>query len=67
MSHIKNYKIEEYTIQKQELSAVKYLSIEEMEEINKKKDMNYTFTNKKDFEKTIEILKQKRKDLKIKK
>ena len=62
-----NYKIEEYTIQKQELSAVKYLSIEEMEEINAKKDMNYTFTNKKGFEKTIEILKQKRKDLKIKK
>lgn len=57
-----NYKIEDYTIQKEELSELKYMSLEEMEDIREKQDVNYTFVNWDKFDEIIEILKEKRKE-----
>ena len=58
-----NYKIEDYTIQKEEVSDLKYISIEEMEELKKNNDNNYTFTSWKNIDKVIEFLKEKRQNL----
>lgn len=38
-----NYKINEYTLQKDEVAEVKYVSIEDMENLKKNDDTNYTF------------------------
>lgn len=54
-----NKKIEEYVIQEDELSEIKYISIEELET----NDEEYTFANSEYFKKVIEILKEKRKEL----
>lgn len=58
-----NYKIEDYTMQKEEVSDLKYIPIEEMEKIKKNNDENYTFVNwdKDKFDEIIKMLKQKRK------
>lgn len=62
---IVNYKIEDYVLQKEEVSEIKYVSIEEMEAIKKRNDYNYTFCNwnEEDFYKEIELLKAKRKGI----
>ena len=59
-----DYKIQDYTIQKEELSELKYISIEEMEELKKQNDENYTFTKWDKFDEIILMLKQKREELK---
>ena len=56
-----NRKISEYIIQEEELSELKYISIEELEKVIENKDEKYTFSKSEYFEKLIEILKEKRK------
>lgn len=57
-----NYMISDYTIQKEELQDLQYLSIEEIERLKKEENPNYTFINWGEYyDKIIEILKQKRK------
>ena len=58
-----NYKIEDYTMQVEEVSDLKYMTIEEMEDAYNNNDENYTFTGWKDFTETIEYLKNKRKEM----
>ena len=58
-----DYKIEDYTMQKEEVSDLKYITIEEMEEAFNKKDENYTFIGWPDFEEVVKYLKNKRKEL----
>ena len=53
-------------IQKEELTNLRYISIEEMERIRKENNENYTFTNWKNFDEIIEYLKEKRELIKIK-
>lgn len=57
---------ENFKIQKEEVNAVKYYSIEELEEIRKKDDKNYIFCNwdEKSFNKQINLLKDYRNKLK---
>ena len=61
-----NYKLEDYTLQKEEVSEVRYYTIEELEVAKKVNDSNYTFCNwdNEDFNKEIELLKNKRKEIK---
>lgn len=61
-----DYKIEDYILQKDEVAEVKYATIEEMEQIKKNNDLNYTFCKwaDEDFYREIEILKKKRKCVK---
>lgn len=54
-----NYRISDYTIQKEELSELKYITLEELEEIEKNKDENYTFS-KRDISNIIEYLYRER-------
>ena len=42
---IVDYKIEDYILQKEEVDEVKYITIEEMENIKKNNDKNYTFSD----------------------
>lgn len=58
-----NYQLEDYQIQKEELSEVKYFSIEEMEEMKKRNDLNYTFVKWNDFEEKVKFLKKRRESL----
>lgn len=60
---IVDYKIDDYKLQKEEVAEVKYFTIEEMEQIKKNNDLNYTFSkwDDEDFYREIEMLKQKRK------
>ena len=60
-----NYKIEDYTMQKEEVSDLKYISIEEMEKIKKNNDENYTFIKWNNFDSIILMLKEKRNKIKI--
>ena len=62
-----DYKIEDYILQKEEVAEVKYFIIEEMEQIKKNNDLNYTFSKWEDddFYREIEILKQKRESILI--
>ena len=60
-----DYKLEDYTMQPDEVSDLKYITIEEMEEAYKHKDNNYTFINWKDINKKIEKLKEMRNALKL--
>lgn len=53
-------KIEDYTIQKEELSDLKYITIEEMKKIKEKNDTNYTFVKWKNFDQIISFLEEKR-------
>ena len=54
-----NKKIEEYVIQEEELSEVKYISVEELENVIKNKDERYTFSKSEYFEVLMKILKEK--------
>ena len=58
-----NYKINEYTIQKEELSKIKYITLEELEEIIKNKDDNYTFSKRDYMKKILEYLYKRRKEI----
>ena len=60
-----NYKINEYKLQKDEVAEVKYVSIEDMENLKKNDDTNYTFCNWKEneFYNEINVLKNKRKEI----
>lgn len=57
-----NKKIEEFTIQQEELSELNYISIEELERIVQEKDTNYTFHNSLYMERLIPVLKKKREE-----
>lgn len=61
-----HYKLEDYTMQEEEVCNLKYMSIEEIEEARKKQDENYTFPfwDTEKFENTIKFLKSKRESLK---
>ena len=60
-----NTKIEEFVLQKNEVTEVKYVTIEELEKIRKNNDTNYTFTfwQEESFQNDIKMLKQKRKEI----
>ena len=62
---IVDYKIEDYVLQKEEVSEVKYVTIEDMELIKRNNDSNYTFCNwdDEDFYREINLLKNKRKQI----
>ena len=57
-----DYKEDDFVLQKEEVNAVKYYTIEELEEIRKKYDKNYTFCNwdEAGFNKQIQLLKEYR-------
>ena len=52
---------DEQSEREEELSELKYISIEELEKVIENKDEKYTFSKSEYFEKLIEILKEKRK------
>ena len=56
-----NYKIEDYKLQKEEVAEIKYVTIDEMEQIKKNNDLNYTFCkwDDEDFYKEMNMLKEK--------
>lgn len=54
-----NKKIEEYVIQEEELSELKYISIEELEKVIENKDEKYTFSKSEYFGILMKILKEK--------
>lgn len=58
-----NYEIEEYTMQKEEVSDLKYISIEEMMAAKCANDKSYTFVRWDNFDEVIKMLKQKRKEI----
>ena len=60
-----DYKLEDYILQKEEVAEVKYFTIEELEEIRKNNDSNYTFCNwsTEDFKREIDKLKSKRREI----
>jgi len=58
-----NYKINDYTMQKEEVSGLKYVTIEEMEKAYDTQDETYTFIGWKDFDEVIKYLKNKRKEM----
>ena len=60
---IVDYKIEDYKMQKEEVSDLKYISIEEMKEAKKNNDDSYTFVKWKNFDEVINMLEDKRKNL----
>lgn len=57
------YKIEEYKVQKEEVNAVKYITIEDMIKANKEKNMDYVFSKWDTFDRHIDLLKRKRNEL----
>ena len=64
-----DYDISEYTLQKEEVAEVKYVTIEKIEEEVKQKNPNYTFSSwdNESFNENMELLKSKREEvLKIK-
>ena len=60
-----DYKIDEYILQKDEVSEVKYVTIEDMELAKKNNDINYTFCNwsEQDFYREMNLLKNKREEI----
>lgn len=59
------FKIDDYILQKEEVSEVRYVTIEDLELAKKRNDLNYTFCNWNDnqFYKEIQELKDKRKEI----
>ncbi len=57
-----DYKIEDYTKQEEEVSDLKYITIEEMEKAYENKDANFTFIKWKNVDNVIEMLKEIRKE-----
>lgn len=60
-----NTKIDEFILQRDEVSEVKYVTIEEMEEIRRNNNTNYTFTawDEQSFKNDMELLRKKREEL----
>ncbi len=60
-----DYDLKDFILQKEEVSDVKYVTIEEMESRKKNNDSNYTFCiwNDKDFYREMNLLKEKRKEI----
>lgn len=58
-----DYNINDYTIQKEELSELKYITLEELEEIVKNKDENYTFSKRSYMQNIIKYLYEERSNL----
>lgn len=58
-----NYKIDEYTMQKEEVIDLKYITIEEMEIAKKNDDKSYTFVDWENADEVLTYLKNKRKEL----
>ena len=63
-AEVVNHKIEDYTMQEEEVSDLKYISIEEMEDAIKNNDESYTFTKWNNIAEVISILKFKREYIK---
>lgn len=61
-----DYKEKDFVLQKEEVKRVKYYTIEEIEDIRKKDDKNYTFCdwNEEGFSKQISLLKEYREKIK---
>ena len=55
-----DYKIEEYTMQEEEVSDLRYISIEEMEELKEQNNQDYTFVKWDTFDEKISMLKKMR-------
>ena len=55
-----DYNIEEYTMQPEEVSDLKYMTIEEIEQIKNNNDENYTFVKWRNFDENMQFLKKKR-------
>ena len=60
-----DYKIEDYTIQKEEVSNLKYITIEEMEKALENKDEKYTFIKWNKIDEVIQELKKLRNNLNL--
>lgn len=60
-----NHKIDDYILQEDEVSEVKYVSIGEIELDRRNKDIKYTFSNwsNEDFDREMTLLKNKRKEV----
>lgn len=58
-----DYKIDDYKIQKEELSELKYISLEELEDIVKKQDDNYTFSNRSYMTRLLKYLYKERSNI----
>lgn len=60
-----NYKEDDFVLQKEEVNAVKYYTIEELEDIRKSDDKNYTFCNwdEEGFNKQMKLLKEYRNNI----
>ena len=60
-----NYKIDEYKLQEEEVTEVKYFTIEEIELAKENNDLNYTFCkwDNESFYKEMKFLKMKRKQI----
>lgn len=60
-----DYKIEEYVLQKEEVSDVRYFTIERMEMLRNDRNPKYIFNkwSNKNFNREIELLKNKRKEI----
>lgn len=54
------YKIEEYNIQKEEVKALKYITIEEMIKAKEERKKEYVFTKWNTFDRHIKLLKKQR-------
>ncbi len=55
-----DYKIEDYIIQKEEVSDLKYITLEEMKEAKYNNDISYTFVNWNNFEEVILMLEKQK-------
>jgi len=60
-----NHKIDDYILQEDEVSEVKYVSIEKIELARRNKDIKYTFSSwsNEDFDREMTLLKNKRKEV----
>lgn len=64
---IVDYKLEDFTLQKEEVDDIKYVTIEEMERYKKENNPNYTFYtwSERSFNEQMEMLKNKRNKINI--
>ena len=58
-----NLKLEDYTIQEEELSEIKYVDLEHLKNMNSDEKQKYTSIFSKDFKDTIKKLEEKLKDI----
>ena len=58
-----DYELKDYTIDTEEVSDIKYITIEEIKKAIENKDEKYTFTRNKNINEIIKFLENKRKDI----